>query len=103
MEVSGQLHAPADLPPRERAPRERAPRYPLDMTPGGPQSPSGRCGVEKTSLAPADNRTPAVKPHIGIAVIILWLYCTTVDAASDRFLFIHLLWIQDKHLVKQSD
>jgi hypothetical protein len=36
MEMSGQLHAPAALPPGKE------PRYPLDRTLGGPQSRSGR-------------------------------------------------------------
>jgi hypothetical protein len=51
MEVSGQLHAPAALPPGKEAP------IPLDRTLGGPQSLSGRCGEEKT-LAPTGTRTP---------------------------------------------
>jgi hypothetical protein len=41
MEVSGQLHAPAALPPG------KSPRYPLDRRLGGPQSRSGRFGEEK--------------------------------------------------------
>jgi hypothetical protein len=41
MEVSGQLHAPADLPPG------KCPCNPLDMRLGGPQSRSGRGGEEK--------------------------------------------------------
>jgi hypothetical protein len=36
MELSGQLHAPAALPPGKE------PWYPLDKRLGGPQSPSGR-------------------------------------------------------------
>jgi len=39
MEVSGQLHAPAALPPGKE------PWYPLDRRLGGPQSRSGRGGV----------------------------------------------------------
>jgi hypothetical protein len=42
MEVSGQLHAPAALPPGERAPGTV-----LDRGLGGPQSRSGRRGEEK--------------------------------------------------------
>jgi hypothetical protein len=56
MEVSGQLQAPAAL-----LPWENRPRYPLDMRLGGPQSRSGRCGVEK-NVAPAGILTPAVQP-----------------------------------------
>jgi hypothetical protein len=41
MEVSGQLHAPAGLPPG------RKPPYPLDRRLGGPQSRSGRGGEKK--------------------------------------------------------
>jgi hypothetical protein len=48
MEVSGQIHASAALPPG------KDPQYPLDRRLGGPQSRSGRCGVE--------NRIPAVQP-----------------------------------------
>jgi hypothetical protein len=43
MEVNGQLHAPATLPPGKE------PRYPLDRRLGGPQSRSGRSGEEKNS------------------------------------------------------
>jgi hypothetical protein len=39
--MSGQLHAPAILPP------EKDPRYQLDMRLGGPQSRSGHGGEEK--------------------------------------------------------
>jgi len=42
MEVSGQLHTPAALPPR------KSPWYPLDRRLGGPQIRSGR-GGEDTS------------------------------------------------------
>jgi hypothetical protein len=41
MEVSGQLHAPAALPPG------KSPWYPLDRSLGGPQSRSGRGGFRK--------------------------------------------------------
>jgi hypothetical protein len=44
MEVSGQLHALADLPPGKE------PRHPFDRRVDGPQSRSGRCGEEKKSL-----------------------------------------------------
>jgi len=43
MEVSGQLHTPAALPP------VKDPSYPLDRSLGGPQSRSGRGGEEKNS------------------------------------------------------
>jgi hypothetical protein len=42
------------------APRQFTPPHPLDRRLGGPQSRSG-CRGEK-SLAPAENRTPAVQP-----------------------------------------
>jgi hypothetical protein len=57
MERSGQLYAPAALPPGKE------PRYPLDKRLGGPQSRFGRCGEQK-SLALARNRTPAVQPVV---------------------------------------
>jgi hypothetical protein len=41
LEVSGQLHAPAALPP------EKSPRYPFYRRLGGPQSRSGRYGEGK--------------------------------------------------------
>jgi hypothetical protein len=43
MEVSGQLHAPAALPPRKE------PLYLLYWRLGGPQNRSGRSGEEKNS------------------------------------------------------
>jgi hypothetical protein len=46
MEVTGQLHAPAALPP---PPPGTNPWYPLDRGMGGPQSRSGRGGEEKHS------------------------------------------------------
>jgi hypothetical protein len=46
MEVSGQLHAPAALPPG------KDPQYALDRRLGGPQSRSGRGGEEKNSQYP---------------------------------------------------
>jgi hypothetical protein len=46
MEVSGQLHVPAALPPG------KSPWYPLDRKLGGPQSRSGRGGEEKNSQPP---------------------------------------------------
>jgi hypothetical protein len=51
MEVSGQLHAPAALPPCS-----------LDRRLGGPQRRPGRGGEEKSSItAPAGNWTPVVQ------------------------------------------
>jgi hypothetical protein len=44
MEVSGQIHAPAALPPGKQL------RYPLDRRLGGPQSQSGPYGEEKNRL-----------------------------------------------------
>jgi hypothetical protein len=51
MEVSGQLHAPAALPPGKE------PRHPLGRRLGGPQSRSGRGGEEKNSQPP-----PGIEP-----------------------------------------
>jgi hypothetical protein len=50
--VSGQLHAPAALPPEKR------PRYPFYRRLGGPQSRSGRYGEVKI-FDPTGTRTPA--------------------------------------------
>jgi hypothetical protein len=47
MEVSGQLHGPAALPPGKE------PWFPLDRRLGGPQSRSGRGGEEKNSQPPS--------------------------------------------------
>jgi hypothetical protein len=67
MEMSGQLHAPAALPPR------KTPRTHWIGGRVGPQSRSGRYGVE-INLAPAGNRTPAVQP---VAIPIeLSRFCT---------------------------
>jgi hypothetical protein len=46
MEVSGQLHAPAALPPGKK------PVVPIESRLGGPQSRSGRGGEEKNSQPP---------------------------------------------------
>jgi hypothetical protein len=48
MEMSGQLHAQAALPPR----KEPHPRYTLDKGMGGPQSLYGRGGDDKKFPAP---------------------------------------------------
>jgi hypothetical protein len=52
MEVSGQLHAPAALPPRKN------PRYPLDGRLDGPENRSGRGSEEKNSQPP-----PGIEPY----------------------------------------
>jgi hypothetical protein len=44
MEVSGQLHTPAALPPGEE------PLFPLDRRLGGPQSRSGHGGEENSQI-----------------------------------------------------
>jgi hypothetical protein len=49
--VSGQLHAPADLPP------EKSPWYPLERRLCGPQSRSGRRGEVK-NFDPTGTRNP---------------------------------------------
>jgi hypothetical protein len=55
MEVSGQLHAPAALPPGKE------PWYPVDRRLGRPQNLSGRHGEEK-NLAPTGTQTPTPQP-----------------------------------------
>jgi hypothetical protein len=54
MEVSGQLNAPAALPPGKVPPR-----YPLDRRLGGPQSRSGRRGEEKILDPTGTPQTPS--------------------------------------------
>jgi hypothetical protein len=58
MEVSGQLHGPAALPPRKR------PQYALDMRLSGPQSRPGQLYSKEKSLAFAKNRNLAVQPVV---------------------------------------
>jgi hypothetical protein len=65
MEVSGQLHAPAALPPG------KAPRYPMDRRLGGPQSWSGRRGVEKNLALPGIEPRPSVMLDMIIIIIII--------------------------------
>jgi hypothetical protein len=54
MEVSGQLHSPAALPPG----KEHA--IPIGQEAGGPQSQSGRGGEEKT-IPLAGNQTSVIQ------------------------------------------
>jgi hypothetical protein len=56
MEVSGQIHTLAALPPGRE--------HPLGSRPGGPQSRAGRGGEEKfpSSRQESNPRTPIVQP-----------------------------------------
>jgi hypothetical protein len=56
MEVSGQLHALAALPPGKE------PWYPLDRRLGGSQSRSGRGGEEKNSQPLPGIEPPIIQP-----------------------------------------
>jgi hypothetical protein len=56
MEVSGQLHAPAALPPGED------PWHPLNWRLGGPQSRSGRGGEEKNTQPLPRLEPPNIQP-----------------------------------------
>jgi len=58
MEVIGQLHAPAALPPEKAPP---LPRYTLDRRLGGPQSLSGRRGEEGNSQPPPGLGPPIIQ------------------------------------------
>jgi hypothetical protein len=51
MEVNGQFHAPAALPPGKE------PLVPIGEEAGGPKSRSGRCGEEKNFQSP-----PGIEP-----------------------------------------
>jgi hypothetical protein len=55
MEVSGQLHAPAALPPG------KAPRYSLDRRLGGPQSRFERCEGDKNLVLPGIEPGPSTR------------------------------------------
>jgi hypothetical protein len=58
MEVSGQLHDPAALPPGKR------PWCPLDRRLGGPQSRSGRDGEKKNYQPPLGLEPPIIQPVV---------------------------------------
>jgi hypothetical protein len=62
MKVSGQLHAPAALPPGKSS------WYPLDRRLGGAQNRSGRDGEEKNFQLP-----PGIEPVKGKVVPVLYL------------------------------
>jgi hypothetical protein len=57
MEVSGQLHVPATLPPKWKSPW-----YPLDRGLAGPQSRSGCGGEEKNSQPLPGLEPPIIQP-----------------------------------------
>jgi hypothetical protein len=57
VEVSGQLHAPAALPPQGKNPL-----YPLDRRLGGFQCRSGRGGEEKNSQPLPGLEPPIIQP-----------------------------------------
>jgi hypothetical protein len=56
LEVSGQLHAPAALPPGKK------PRYPLDRRLSGPQSRSGRRGENSWTFRGSNSDFSVVQP-----------------------------------------
>jgi hypothetical protein len=58
MEMSGQLHDSAALPP----PQEKSLCYPLDGKLGGPKSRSGRGGEEKNSQLLPGLESPIIQP-----------------------------------------
>jgi hypothetical protein len=57
MEVTGQLHAPAALPPRKKSPW-----YLLGMRLGGPQSRSGHGDEDKNSQPLPGLQPPIIQP-----------------------------------------
>jgi hypothetical protein len=78
MEVSGQLHAPAALPPGKR------PWYPLDRRLGGPQSRSGRGGEEKNSQPPPESNPDLSivkkrRKHWSLNLSLTYIYMDDVD------------------------
>jgi hypothetical protein len=82
MEVSGQLHAPATLPPGN------SPWYPLDRRLCESQSRSERGGEEKKFPAPAGNRTP-VHPARSLALflVILFVFADNKNACTVMFIY----------------
>jgi len=58
MEVSGQHHPPAALPPAKEPP------VPLDRRRSGPQSRSGHGGEEKNSQPPSGLEPPIIMPVV---------------------------------------
>jgi hypothetical protein len=59
MEVSGQLHVPAALPPGKEPP------VPIGYEGGWPQSRSGRGGEEKNSKPSPGIEPPIIQPVVG--------------------------------------
>jgi hypothetical protein len=80
MQVRGQIHAPGTSPPGKE------PQYTLDRL-GGPQSQSGRCGVEKNFL-PCRELKPSVQPvvrrytdwAIPALIIIIYFIATLIGS-----------------------
>jgi hypothetical protein len=85
MEVSGQLHAPAALPLR------KGPRYPLGRRLSGPQSRSGRYGVEKNPAPSHEYRE-------------IWLYREMWLQKTRHYIIFLFIWNREiyKHKLKKS-
>jgi hypothetical protein len=64
MEMSDQLYVPVALL------SGKEPQYTIERRLDEPQNRHGRCGVQRKSLAPARNRTPAVYEPVSHSVTI---------------------------------
>jgi hypothetical protein len=85
MEVSGQVHATANLFWRKRQP------HPLDRAAGGPQSRSGRYGVEKNSLSLSWIEPRASSPYLAAIPSNMKAVLYALMMSWKRFgLFMHL-------------
>jgi hypothetical protein len=78
LEVSGQLHAPAALPPG------KSPRYQFYRRLGGPQSRSGRYGEVKIFLPYRDSNSA---PLLVAVVIIININTQNREYENIRFIY----------------
>jgi hypothetical protein len=69
MEVSGQIHAPAALPP------EKEPQYPLHKRLGGPQSRSEHSGEERHLLLVTGFEPRVLEYGKDVFIMVQFVYC----------------------------
>jgi hypothetical protein len=92
MEVSGQLHTPAALPPG------KDPLYPLDRRLGGPQSRSGRGVLEKNSQPPPGIEPLSIRPililpfHLLVSPPVRSVSSATVETVRQP----QSVWVEEK-------
>jgi hypothetical protein len=85
LEVSGQLHAPAALPPGKK------PQYPLDRWLGGPQSRSGNMEKWKFLPLPGPELRPPGRPARSHSLYRLRYPGSCMDCPV-AFIFSYILW-----------